>query len=293
VECGKQTDPTCERITNWIEDLIEDVWAMVSRGCSVIVMVLWYYTINNALFFYVPTGTSTSHPLAIELQTLYAIGISSLGATVSTKLELWEIHIKGRGWRPAQVESLVGFSDLTQSTIGYVVGCACSDTITTVFTSLNAAPTPDVLVKNILITGALTAAVVYYLLVANASYELTNAADRDATERYFTVNSAAFFVGWTWLVVSRNLFAQFALALEFGFDEIETRFDLNVPKGLADVVAVLLYSPVLTAFFFWASASIMTQIHKRTNTYPKEKKPKEGPLGFFKKQRRVKKEELV
>ena len=45
-------------------------------------MVLWYYTFSNAVFFYVPAG----HVLAEEVQLLYAIAISAIGAQISVKL---------------------------------------------------------------------------------------------------------------------------------------------------------------------------------------------------------------
>ena len=42
---------------------MEDIWAMVGRGCSVSVMVLWYFTVTQFLFVYVTDG----HELHIQV----------------------------------------------------------------------------------------------------------------------------------------------------------------------------------------------------------------------------------
>lgn len=53
---------------------------------------------------------------------------------------------------------------------------------------------------------------------------------------YFLVNAMAFFVGWCWLVVSRNLFAQFAILFEFGVNYIDKEYELTIDESVGDVV---------------------------------------------------------
>ena len=108
--------------------------------------------------------------------------------------------------------------------------------ITTVFDSFNDDPYPSVVLENLLVTILLTAAVVYWIARSNASYALTNGDNREAVEQYFTINSAAFFVGWTWLVVTRNVAAPFTLVCEhlilgfnsFGWFTIEPAVGVTV-----------------------------------------------------------------
>jgi len=229
----------------------------------VIVMVLWYSTVYSAIDFYVPAG----HALAEEVQLLYALAITGLGSSISVKLEKMENTLKkDRSKSPAQVEALVGFSDLTQNLIGYLVGCGWSDFVTTVFTSLGDNPEPWTIAQNFVITGAITLAVVLYLASAKAKYALDNAADRDATEQYFIINSMAFFVGWCWLVVTRNCFAQFAILFEKGIEYLDKMEGLSVPKHVGDLVGVVVFSPTLTVFFFSLSGCIMTRLEARTGT---------------------------
>ena len=96
-----------------------------------------------------------------RVQLLYAIAITGLGSSISVKLEKMENTLKkDRSKSPAQVEALVGFSDLTQNLIGYLVGCCWSDFVTTVFTSLGDNPEPWTIAQNFVITGAITTAAV-------------------------------------------------------------------------------------------------------------------------------------
>ena len=49
------------KVVDWIEDFLEDTLQMLTRGCSVIVMVLWYYT----AYSYVHLGKQPPLPTAL------------------------------------------------------------------------------------------------------------------------------------------------------------------------------------------------------------------------------------
>ncbi|KAL1496626.1 hypothetical protein AB1Y20_014230 [Prymnesium parvum] len=269
VECGDGD------IVNFLEDALENIWSMVSRGCAVSVMVLWYYTISTIAFLYVPPG----HILAEEVQLLYAISVTALGAQISVYLEKQEERLKKDPKNsPTKVEALVGFSDLTQSVIGYVVGCAWSDFVTTVFTCLGEDPEPIVMLQNFAIAFVISAGVVYYLLAARAKYELNDAGSREATEQYFVINSMAFFVGWIWLVATRNVFAQYCILFERGVIYFDSRFGLTFPPYVGDSLAVFTFSPLLTVFFFWLSGSIITKIEKSLGAEHPDSKAKSAKM---------------
>ena len=99
-----------------------DIWAMVLRGCSVIIMVVWYTALTNAEFVYLP---GVGHNGLIEVQVLYALSATYLGTLLSTFLEKKEASLKLMSpvrpfseatWKSI-VNTVVGLSDILQVTL--------------------------------------------------------------------------------------------------------------------------------------------------------------------------------
>ena len=201
VECGDG------KVLDFIEDFLEDLWALVSRGASATSMVLWYHFASTLE----SVGMEETSGFAkLKLLVVFTGLVFFVGAFISVKLEQMEEHlrslqkVKPQPWRGAAVR----FSDVLQNTLGYVAGFLVTDVVTSVFTSLNEGPSLDVLIWNILLAAGWTLLASAYL---GRVGEQAMTADRDAVERYFLVNSGAFFVGWMWFVVAQDVITVFGI----------------------------------------------------------------------------------
>lgn len=116
-----------------IQDLLEDIWYLVSAGASRTVMVLWVATLGMGGI--VGQGIPpTSAPVKEHMYVLYAFGVTFLGALFSVKLEHMEtaLHDKTKAelaehtaraaegeatsYKPPPFRSaIIEFSDLLQA----------------------------------------------------------------------------------------------------------------------------------------------------------------------------------
>ncbi len=270
------------------EDFLEDLVAMINRGCAVVIMVWWYNTLYTGEYLNVPGDSEWN--LKMEVQVLYTLSTTYLASILSARLERQEaILLKdglcfgcicgkiekdedgktkkdedGNEIYPVLVKSLKGLSDMIQNALSFVVGCAWSDIITLLFLTLGQAPTPVVLLKNVGITVGLTLIVAYFIVVTGKKYELADAASREATELFLLINGAAFFVGWTWLVVIRDLHAQYSAFLEVTTLSYVTTtlagplasMGMTAVEAI-DIFGVVTFAIVLTVVFFVASQCIL------------------------------------
>ena len=249
-------DGTC---VDWFEDLVEDLWAMVARGLSVMVMALWYDT----AYGFVTYGDNGAHDGRKEkLLFLWAVAITEAGALIAAGLEQMEIDLKQRsallaqGKRDLRAECALTYSDLLQDTLSWVAGCAWVDVILASFASLSdPTPTFETLASNC-VTSALVAAlaVAWFVVTGQAGDGGTGAieASRETVERYFVSNSFAFFVGWVWLVTGRNAFAQVERVSEEAMELGIAAMGWHVRPALGDYLVALLWAPAFTFVVFWA-----------------------------------------
>ena len=196
-----------------------------------VVMVVWYHTASSVVLLGATPAEDEQHGeqhgvqpvVRVHLILFYALSITLIGSYLSVVLEKLEERIKRimeQGGAHAALSGkfargLVQTSNMLQDALGYLTGCAWTDLICEIFSSLNADPTLSVILTNIAVTTSITFVVVYWLAVSGESLSaITDATNREDMERYFITNSMAYFVGWTWLVVTRNLFAPFALTFE-------------------------------------------------------------------------------
>lgn len=205
IECGDGP------LVNFLEDWLEDLWALVSRGASATSMMLWYETASQ----FWRTGTDGASTFAqLNLLVCFTLVSVFIGSKLSVSLEQMEERLRQqqqrspRGWRGAAIR----FSDVLQNTLGFVAGCLACDVVTFIFTSLSAGPSIGVMASNVALTAVWTLAACAYLLRQGEQHMST---DRDAVEAYFLVNSASFFVGWMWLVVMRDAVTMCGVVLQW------------------------------------------------------------------------------
>eukprot|EP00965_Chrysotila_dentata_P142054 4695487-Pleurochrysis_carterae.AAC.1 len=129
---------------------------------------------------------------------------------------------------------------LTESTFGWVAGCSWTNAVVaSKYSSLNEFPTGYVCFKNFATAVGLTALAVGWLVASGSSQSIKDEhrLQRDLVERYFLTTSMSFFVGWSWLVLARNLSTQLARA------GVLISPDFAV---VGEALCVLVFGPALT-----------------------------------------------
>ena len=266
--------------TNFFEDLLEDVIQMVIRGLEVVSMVLWYYTAYNL------THTEYTSPFQTHMDLFWAFAMTFVGALVMVLLESMEQSVKKikaaeliSADAPHWSDAVVQLSDVVQNVFGFVTGCAWSDWLFETATSLGKQPTWDVILTNLLLVCVITILSCYWLIMNASSDGLEDsltmteeekrkkaeakATDRGEVEKAFFSGALGFFVLGGWLVVVRNLFAPFMVAIEHLIEYEDEHAGFSVPTKTGDTVAVLLFAPFFTIVSFSMAGKVMTSLTKK------------------------------
>lgn len=95
---------------------------------------------------------------------------------------------------------------LIEGSLGWVVGSAWTDVVVA-WTSLVQYPTVGVTLKDLALTVGLTVGGVIWLLFTGVGEHIDEAkkADRWHVEMYFLTRAMAFFVGWSWIALCRDV----------------------------------------------------------------------------------------
>ena len=167
------------------------------------------------------------------------------------------------GGKAMGVLTATELSNLAQSTLGWVSGCAWTDVAIDLFPPTNWDPDPDargylVLVLNSAWALFLSVASVAYLTATSKKGQdafYADQMDRGEVERSFLTGAMSFFVGWAWVVVIR---AVCILAYRSKAGPLEG-------DGTAVVFLVVV---LLTAAFFWAKSRSNQASVKRLTQVP-------------------------
>jgi len=275
IECGDSA------VINWLEDLLEDILQMVIRGAEVVAMVLWYYAAYNFSHL-----NASGVAVVSNIDIFWACTATFLGAIFMVFLESVEqnmARIKAAAHIPESqshwTDAVILFSDVIQSCFGFVTGCAWSDWLFETVTVLNAAPTFPVIVTNLIIVCALTVMSCYWLIMSASSEGIeesthmteeekkakaaAKATDRSEVEKQFFSSALGFFVLGGWLTVTRNLFAPFMILIEELIGYMDETFGLSAPAKVGDLIAVLLYAPVMTVIAFYIAGRVLSGFTKK------------------------------
>ena len=180
VECGSGV------AVDFAEDLLEDYFAMLVRALSVVVMVLWYDAAHDLVLWNSEATESGKTTVTKKLLVFWAFAITYVGSIVSAALEQWEGDLKKKGGRLLFVDCVCSYSDLLQDSLAFVAGCAWSDVVCAIFTSLNSVtPTPSVLLANTAISVLVAAIALVWFVVTgnNTSSPSASAASRSHVEK--------------------------------------------------------------------------------------------------------------
>lgn len=95
---------------------------------------------------------------------------------------------------------------LIEGSLGWVVGSAWTDVVV-IWTSLVRYPTVGVTLEDLGVTIGLTLGGVVWLLLTGVGDTIEEAkkADRWHVEMYFLTRAMAFFVGWSWIALCRDV----------------------------------------------------------------------------------------
>jgi hypothetical protein len=149
---------------------------------------------------------------------------------------------------------------LLEKVIAWITGCAWTNVV---FTS-NAKPSVWLVFTDGLVATSLTLATLAFLIVIGGQLQLNEhdeRVDRAVVESYFVCNSASFFVGWSWVVVLRDLAAvsgQLAmpkttgLMAFLGFEDAATVERATTSAFWTALVGVTCFGPLLSVLVIWA-----------------------------------------
>jgi hypothetical protein len=159
-----------------------------------------------------------------------------------------------------RLNASIEFSNLMQSTLGWVAGCAWTDVMTDLFPALGSSPSLGVILANVGASSLLTLLALSYLVLtgdANAAVDLRN---RAHVEKQFATGAMAFVAGWGWVLVIRDLFYPLGATLQGLLGHTIGQFVHFDPARVGQLLSVLLFAPSLTVFFFLAK-------HKTISAY--------------------------
>lgn len=156
---------------------------------------------------------------------------------------------------------------LLEKVFAWMAGCAWTDVF---FPSSMPFPTPEQTLKATGLAIALTLTALATLILAGG-HVAADTVERGVIESYFWVNSMSFFVGWSWVIVLRDLLAlsgQAAVPTSevqvmgriaglFGLESAEAVRDAEAQSFVRALAGVLLFGPVLSVLVVWGKGAAL------------------------------------
>ena len=250
------------------------------NALSVMVKIIWTYTFKSFLTWGV--GKEQQDTVLYERALmLWAVSLTAIFAATTVVLRRWRKWLEQQRASDGErvlvdVYSLgAQYLSIMEGTFGWVVGCAFTDALVA-YTPLgiNTLKKPVVAIEDVLIAAGFTLFGVLWLVAsgqqitgakprsdegapahappAQSSGRIAPVAHRDRSSRReeveaeFATNAFIFFVGWSWVVVLRDITALVWLGV--------TGLTGGLARGVAffaEGCTVTLLGPVLTAGVLW------------------------------------------
>jgi hypothetical protein len=214
-----------------VEDALETVWILLSKGCATAVMVVWTSTLTKLEL----NGISSSTPSVVRthMHIFWAIAITLSGSLLCSTLERAECWLQRQEQQQEKrlfdavdaekavegaqksaaihrsinrLSAYIEGSNLMQATLGWVAGVAWTDVALDMFPMLSQPPTLINLMMNIGASLVLTLLSVLYLVLTADNCRIVDLTDRAQVEKHFLVGAMSFFAGWGWVLVIRDVF---------------------------------------------------------------------------------------
>jgi len=274
------------KIVNWIEDYLEDTFSMLVRGFTVVVIVLWNYTIGAWVHLGVTSETAggatqtldvlwaftCTFGLAMLMVMIEAIEQSLRNSAEKKKAELKRLGlpVPTKTWQSMVIE----FSGLIQGVFGSVAGNAWSAVLMYYQPTMSAEPYGAVPFINLGIIVIVTFLSCAWLVVSTTTkgveepenmtdverqrWEDAQLTARETHEKAFIASGLSFLVLGGWLSVVRNGFAWFAILTENGVTAVKSATGYALPPGTGDTVAVFIFAPIFTILMFNLAELVFT-----------------------------------
>ena len=131
---------------------------------------------------------------------------------------------------------------LLEAAMGWTTGSAWTDAVVA-WSPLSEQPTWPVILKDIGVAAALTAVMLTWLTFVGGEGTKITTAKREVVERYFLTNAGSFVVGWSWVVVLRDLAAGTVLAIETAYGKDPSTTHLAF---FTEAATIVLFGPLVT-----------------------------------------------
>jgi hypothetical protein len=153
---------------------------------------------------------------------------------------------------------------LVEKVVAWIAGCAWTNVV---FVTASPVVSGWVTLKDALTAAVLTCLALGWMILVGGPLDLTGKVEgeieRHVVESYFMVQAFSFFVGWSWVVVLRDLAAisgqtklqphGFDSALSFlGFESVQKVKEAEESSFVRALVGVIVFGPVLTVLLIWA-----------------------------------------
>jgi hypothetical protein len=258
---GNIATKTCgDTAIDWCEDFLEDVLAMVSRGLTVCIMVLWVTTYYSWEYQGIASDASDKVSLLFCLTAIF------LGSSVSASLEELEKAMKSGvadpNDPPITIKVALEFSNMIQNILSFVAGCSAIDFIAYTLTTLGAEPSWYALGCNLVIVFLIAVICIVWLVLTgeSGSVEDDEATDRDEVEKFFITNAMAFCTGWFTFVVGRMMIVPLGI---FAESYLETSGFVSGHSNVGERIVVLITVPIFTYVCLISGYSLIDHFQAR------------------------------
>uniref|UniRef100_A0A7S3F1A7 Transmembrane protein n=1 Tax=Haptolina ericina TaxID=156174 RepID=A0A7S3F1A7_9EUKA len=271
-----------------VEDALETVWILLSKGCATAVMVVWTSTLTKLEL----NGISSSTPSVVRthMHIFWAIAITLSGSLLCSTLERAECWLQRQEQQQEKrlfdavdaekavegaqksaaihrsinrLSAYIEGSNLMQATLGWVAGVAWTDVALDMFPMLSQPPTLINLMMNIGASLVLTLLSVLYLVLTADNCRIVDLTDRAQVEKHFLVGAMSFFAGWGWVLVIRDVFYPVGAGIQ-GFIDVLVGHAVSARVG--QLISVLIFAPSLTICFFRIKHSVVAAYQSSLGT---------------------------